>query len=166
MRNRLRSGNAIIETTFMMPWLLFLFVGVFDFGFYAYSLIAVQNAARAAAIHNSISKAAASDPDNSGCLVALSELLSTPNARGLTCPLSNPVSADTCTTNCTWLQVIPTLCSPNCSSGPFPNSADGKDAAQVEVKYRTALMIPIPGVLPGTLLIDKVAQVRINPSDD
>jgi Flp pilus assembly protein TadG len=49
--NRRRSGNSIIELTFMMPWLLFLFVGVFDFGFYAYALIATQNAARAVAIH-------------------------------------------------------------------------------------------------------------------
>ena len=54
-----RSGNSIIEVTFMMPWLLFLFVGVFDFGFYSYALIATQNAARAAAVHNSISKTAA-----------------------------------------------------------------------------------------------------------
>ncbi len=43
---RRRSGNSIIELTFMMPWLVFLFVGVFDFGFYAYALIAVQNAAQ------------------------------------------------------------------------------------------------------------------------
>ncbi len=75
MPARRSSGNSIIELTFMMPWLLFLFVGVFDFGFYAYALIATQNAARAAAVHNSISKYwLRSDPDGSGCQIVFAEL--------------------------------------------------------------------------------------------
>jgi Flp pilus assembly protein TadG len=30
-----RRGQSVIEFTFMAPWLLFLFVGVFDLGFFS-----------------------------------------------------------------------------------------------------------------------------------
>src|SRR5580658_8123278 len=112
-----RSGNSIIEVTFMMPWLLFLFVGVFDFGFYAYALIATQNAARAAAVHNSISSMAASDPDGSGCQIVVAELQSMSNARSLTCPSPGILGGPS-----VWY--TPTLVTGG-------NSPDGNDAAQV-----------------------------------
>jgi Flp pilus assembly protein TadG len=44
-----RAGNSIVEFSLMAPWILFLFAGAFDWGFYAYALISVQNAARVAA---------------------------------------------------------------------------------------------------------------------
>jgi Flp pilus assembly protein TadG len=127
---RRRSGNSIIELTFMMPWLLFLFVGVFDFGFYAYALIATQNAARAVAVHNSISSVAATDQDLSGCKIAIAELQSTTNSGSF---------------------------APDCSKLPLqvtstrivdPNNANAHEA-KVMVTYQTAVLIPIPGLLPG-----------------
>ena len=151
--NRRRSGNSIIELTFMLPWLLFLFVGVFDFGFYAYALIATQNAARAAAVHNSISSMAASDPDGSGCRIVVAELQSTSNGRNLACPQGSGLLAGPP------LWVTSTL-----ATGA--NSPDGNDAAQVVVKYQTDLLIPIPGLLPGQLTITRTAWMRINSSAD
>src|SRR5579863_10102058 len=38
-----RKGNSLIEFSLLMPWYFFLFVGVYDFGFYAYSLIALED---------------------------------------------------------------------------------------------------------------------------
>jgi Flp pilus assembly protein TadG len=146
-----RSGNSIIEVTFMMPWLLFLFVGVFDFGFYAYALIATQNAARAVAVHNSISSMAASDPDGSGCRIAVAELQSMSNARSLTCPMPGLLVGPP-----VW--VTSTLVTGT-------NSPDGNDAAMVVVAYQTDFLIPIPGLQPPKL-ITRMAWMRINPSAD
>ncbi len=135
----------------MMPWLLFLFVGVFDVGFYCYALIATQNAARSAAVHNSISSMAASDPDGSGCQIVVAELQSMSNARTLSCPkpgllVGPPV----------W--VTSTLVT-------GPDSPDGNDAAKVVVTYQTDFLIPMPGLLPRQL-ITRTAWMRVNPSAD
>ena len=42
-------GGSIVEVALLAPWIFFLFVGIFDLGFYAYGIICTQNAARAAA---------------------------------------------------------------------------------------------------------------------
>ena len=44
--DRSESGNSVVEVALMAPWIFFLFVGVFDFGFYAYAGICMENAAR------------------------------------------------------------------------------------------------------------------------
>ena len=46
------GGNSIVEFSLMAPWILFLFAGAFDWGFYSYALILVQNGARVAAQYN------------------------------------------------------------------------------------------------------------------
>jgi Flp pilus assembly protein TadG len=142
------SGNSIIELTFMMPWLLFLFVGVFDFGFYAYALIATQNAARAVAVHNSISKTAANgDPDGSGCQIAFFELKTAAYGRTMAADCkSSP------------LRVVSTY--------ETAGTPDGNPAAKVIVTYQTALLIPVPGLLPGQMAITRTAWMRVNPSAD
>ena len=133
------SGNSIIELTFMMPWLLFLFVGVFDFGFYAYALIATQNAARAVAVHNSISSMAATDPDGSGCQIVIAELQSTSNSGSFSWQIA---AASRCRLHQLAWQTrhvrMPTT-------------------AKVVVTYQTAPLIPIPGLLPGQLTITRTA---------
>jgi Flp pilus assembly protein TadG len=141
--NRRRSGNSIIELTFMMPWLLFLFVGVFDFGFYAYALIATQNAARAVAIHNSISKTAATDKDGSGCQIAIFELKTAAYGRAINGCGGNP------------LQVTSTLM----------QDSNGNDMANVVVEYWTPSLFPMPGLkyFPS---ITRTAQMMVNPSAD
>jgi hypothetical protein len=129
----------------MAPWIFFLFVGVLDFGFYAYALISTQNAARAAVLHTSLSKAAASDPDGSGCQIVISEMLWAPNVRSaVTNCASSPLQA-------TFSQI----------AGP-----DGNDAAKVIVTYTTVPMIPIPGVFTNQLTINRTVQAKVNPAAD
>jgi Flp pilus assembly protein TadG len=167
-----RRGQSVIEFTFMAPWLLFLFVGVFDLGFFSYALIATQNAARAAAVHNSISQVAAKDLDLSGCGIALAELQSTANARSLGNCNQGAIAPNPQGTSVVFskiLQVESDFCpgsssaqasNPNCPSTiPF-------DAAQVIVTYYTAFLIPIPGLLPGQLKITRTALMQVNPSAD
>src|SRR5260370_41507229 len=48
-RRQGQRGNAIIEASLLAPWMLFLFVGVLDLGFYTHAAIATENAARVAA---------------------------------------------------------------------------------------------------------------------
>ena len=142
---RHRNGHSVMEVALMAPWIFFLFVGVLDFGFYAYAIISTENAARAAVLHTSLSKAAASDPDGSGCRIVISEMKWTPNVRNA---------------------VI------NCGSSPLQASfsqilgADGNDAASVTVTYTTVPMIPIPGVLTSQLVINRSVQARVNPAAD
>ena len=167
--NRRRSGNSIIELTFMMPWLLFLFVGVFDFGFYAYALIATQNAARAVAIHNSISKTAATDPDFSGCGIVIAELQSTPNARSLGLCNAGQITTTSQSTKVALTQVLQVesdYCPSQNPNASCPSIPTGTDAAQVVVTYQTTLLIPIPGLLPGQLTIKRTALMQVNPSAD
>ncbi len=167
--NRRRSGNSIIELTFMMPWLLFLFVGVFDVGFYCYALIATQNAARAAAVHNSISKTAATDPDFSGCGIVIAELQSTPNARSLGLCNAGQITTTSQSTKVALTQVLQVesdYCPSQNPNASCPSIPTGTDAAQVVVTYQTTLLIPIPGLLPGQLTIKRTALMQVNPSAD
>jgi hypothetical protein len=59
--------------TLVSPWLLFLFVGVVDMGFFTYSLIAVENAARIAAEYTSKSPVLAGNTD-AACTKVRAEL--------------------------------------------------------------------------------------------
>ena len=63
----------MIEVTLMAPWIFFLFVGVLDFGFYAYAFISTENAARAAVLLTSKSQIAATDQVDA-CAIVLSEM--------------------------------------------------------------------------------------------
>src|SRR5579871_6288354 len=78
-----RSGHSVMEFAFFLPFLLFLFVGAFDWGFYAWALIATQNAARVAALYTSGSSSTASD-SSGACTYALGELAYAPNVAAST----------------------------------------------------------------------------------
>ncbi len=71
--SRRQRGQAAVEVALMAPWIFFLFVGIFDLGFYCYAAICTQNAARAVAI------AYASGGFSSSCNAALGELNMLPN---------------------------------------------------------------------------------------
>lgn len=131
-----KKGHAIVELSLLAPWLFFLFVGAFDFGFYAYSLICVQNAARAAALYaaqtNSISVPEA-------CEFARAELDGLPNVAPTT-PCGSPP-----------LNVI-------IVSG---TDAELAPSVSVRVEYETVPLIPIPGLLTGKTMIVRTAEARI-----
>ena len=147
---RRHAGNAVIEVALLAPWIFFLFVGVLDFGFYAYALISVENAARAAALLTSRSKVAATDQIDA-CAIVLSEMTWAAYGR-------------TVQTNCQAAPLVVNTTLLNATTTPA--SEDGTDAAQVEVQYTTLTMIPIPGVLPPSFVVDRKWQMKIDPSAD
>src|ERR1700731_2757751 len=78
------GGSSIVEVALLAPWIFFLFVGIFDFGFYSYAAICTQSAARAVALSQAQSATAAVTP----CNAALGEMKMLPNVGynpGFTC---------------------------------------------------------------------------------
>ena len=149
-----RKGHAIVELSLLAPWLFFLFVGAFDFGFYAYSLISVQNAARlaglkSAAVYSNYTTLVSNDPAKAGeqasirqqaCIDVRDELLRMPN-----------------------YSILPAAC----DAAPLDVDLDGfldpegKPALRLTVAYDTVPLVPIPGLLPGKLTMTRVSEARI-----
>ncbi len=136
-RDRTR-GHAVIEAALLLPCLIFLFVGVFDMGFYCYALIGVENATRIAVEYTATSTYTASD-SASACTLALNELALVLDLKGVSGCGSLPLKV-----NATAI-----------------NAADGAPASQVSVQYQSSRFIPIPGLLAGRFTITRVAQMRL-----
>ena len=128
-----QRGNSLIEFSFLMPWYFFLFVGVFDFGFYDYSLIALQDGLRVAAIN------AALNGSSSACTYVIAALKNLPNI---------PSSLSTCT-------ATPVVVSTTSGTGP-----DGASETTVSATYTTPQVIPIPGLLLGQYTITRTLEMR------
>jgi hypothetical protein len=146
-RRRRSGGNAVIEVTLLMPWFLFLFMGVFDFGFYAYALISTENAARAAALSTS-----SNNSPGLACEYALGELRVMPNVGPLLAP---PCPASP--TEAFPVAVVATL---------IPTGIDGdglnaRPAWRVAVTYLTVRLFPLPW-LPGRMTITRTVEARVN----
>ncbi len=145
-----RGGHAVIEIALFLPWILLLFLGVFNFGFFSYALISVENAARVAALYTSAANSTAND-SNFACYYAIEELRTLPNiGRSLNCPGTCAAGAD-------------------CTAGPLTvraqlvpaaDSADGRPASRVAVTYQTVQLFPLPW-LAGRLTIRRVVEMRI-----
>lgn len=133
-----RRGNNLVEFTFLLPWYIFLFVGSLDFGFYAYSLIAVQNAARVSALYCSRSATTSAD-STTACSYALDQLKYLPNIGSGTTTCVSPVTVTA--------QLV---------SGP-----DGHNATSVTVNYITPNLIPIPGIVVGQMRLSRTTVVRL-----
>jgi Flp pilus assembly protein TadG len=136
----------MVEFALLMPWYVFLFVGAFDYGFYAYGLIATQNAARVVAMFCSASTSRAGNCDNGflACDYAKDQLRSMPNigaATGIACVAPLVVTTSILTA----------------ANSPDKNFS----AAQVTVTYTTPTLIPIPGLLPSVLTISRTATMRV-----
>ena len=143
-RERRQAGSAIVEIALLMPWIVFLFVGILDTGFYSYAMIVTENAARVSAMQASISRAASTD-SLSACVVALQEMSSLPNAVGLTTCASGSVSAS----------------SPVSVVASSVDHGSGDVSSRVTVMYLTLPLIPIPGILPRQMTVTRSAEVRI-----
>ena len=139
-RSRGKRGSSLVELTLISPWLLFLFVGVVDLGFFTYSLIAVENAARVAAEFTSKNSAVAGSY-SAACTKVLPELEMLPGVGSLT----------------------------DCSNSTLTVTAaavDGPDlkpATSVSVTYRGVNLIPIPGLLTGRLTFTRNVKMRVKP---
>lgn len=143
-RNKGQRGQAVLEVGLLAPWVVFLFIGALDMGFYAYALISTQSAVRVAVVHTSASNSAASD-QAAACALALRELRSLPNVAGL----SNTFSC----------QSAPLIVTANLVSAA--SSPDGANASQVSVTYQSGVMIPIPGLLTRSLAVTRTAVARV-----
>jgi Flp pilus assembly protein TadG len=128
-----------VEVALLAPWIFFLFVGVLNFGFYAYALISIENAARAAATYTASNPVLADNTD-SACRYALAELSGLPNTRTLT--------------SCNALPVQVTA-----EKGQCPSLDADSLCSTVSVTYQTIRMIPIPG-LAGQMTITRFVQLR------
>ena len=138
-----KRGQAVLEVTLMMPWIIFLFFGVYDVGFFAYASICTQNAARAAALAAAETPTAIVTP----CSAALGELRMLPNVGynpSLTCgTLPVVVSVNTLAT-CT-----------SCDAGTTYQTR------QASVQYQTNQLFPIPGIMSGQLTLTRLAEMRV-----
>ena len=135
-----RRGSNTLEFALLMPWYIFLFVGAFDFGFFTYALISAETAARVAAMYCAASPSAASD-STTACSYALDQFRGLPN-----------VGAGVTTCAAAPLVVTATYV----ASGP-----DGGTATIVTIAYTTPQLIPIPGLLPGQLTINRSVEMRL-----
>jgi Flp pilus assembly protein TadG len=131
-------GHAVLEVALLSPWILFLFVGTFDLGFYTHALIATQNAARAGAAYTSRSSSFAANATGA-CRYALEELKTMSNVRNLT--------------SCGTAPLIVTATA-------LPAGVDGWPASSVSVTYQTNRLIPIPGLV-GQLNITRTVQMLV-----
>jgi hypothetical protein len=149
----------------MTPWIFFLFVGVFDMGFYSYMAICVENAARAAATQTATASGAVYQSNTMACTAALNELSFIPNVAGLASCGALPVIV-TRTTLCDQTKVEdPTniVCEAPCgrNSGCGADATGKSASSQVAVQFQSDLFVPIPGVLTGQLNLTRVAEMRI-----
>jgi len=136
-KNRVK-GHAILEAALLLPWLIFLFVGAFDLGFYSYSLICAENAVRVAVEYTATSGFTADD-SSTACSLALKEFASVPSLNGVKTCGSLPLVVNATTVT----------------------EVDGSQASQVSVRCQSGQLIPIPGLLSGQMTITRVAQMRI-----
>lgn len=134
-----RRGGSTIEFALLSPWILFLFVGALDFGFYNYALISVQSAARVAVLHTSTDASTAADSAGA-CTYVLDELKSLPNVGSSTSACSSS----------------PVTVTASAVTGP-----DGAGASEVTVTYTTLLMIPIPGFLNRQFTFTATKTMRL-----
>jgi Flp pilus assembly protein TadG len=142
-RRKSQRGGSALEMALMLPWYMFLFVGTFDWGYYAHSLISTESAARVAVLYTSTSSSTAAN-QSVACILANEELRVATN--------------------------ISSTGTPTCSSSPLVvtasavtggNSADGNAASQVTVQYTTVSLIPIPLLLPNQATFYRVVQMRL-----
>jgi len=137
--SRSERGHAMMEAALLLPWVLFLFAGILDLGFYNYSLISTQNAARVAAWYTSQSTTTSTD-STTACTYALAELSAMPNVGS---------SVTTCSA------------APVVVSATQVTGADGDLASQVTVSYTSPQLFPIPGAMAGQFTFNRTVQMRL-----
>jgi hypothetical protein len=137
-----RKGTAAIEAGLLIPWLVLSFIGILDFGFCAYGMIATQDAARSGAVWGSATSANATGGNltSEACTYAIKELKYAPNmASVVSCGIGSPVSV---------------------STSYSASGVGGIPTVSVSVTYNVTLM-PIPQMMPSTLAITRTVQLPV-----
>jgi Flp pilus assembly protein TadG len=134
-----QRGAAMVEAAFVLPFLIFLLVGAYDWGFFSYALIVTQDATRGAALYASTSTTTASDSAGA-CNYVLANFSAVPNIGATVTTCAAP----------------PLVVTASAVTGP-----DGKAAASVTVTYTCMQMIPIPGLLSGRPTISRTVEMKV-----
>ena len=143
-----KRGNALVEFALISPWFFLLFTGIVNAGFATYGLIAVQNAARVAALHDAANVSSASD-QSGACALAIQQLRGLPNIGS---SFTSGCNAD------------PVTVSVNYCDGSTPctgssNSVDNGPAAFVSVTYKLPQLFQLP--IGGFTSITRTAEMRL-----
>jgi Flp pilus assembly protein TadG len=143
-----RNGNSMVEFALIAPWYFFLFAGTLQTGFTLYGLMAVQNAARVAAIHVAANKVAAGDQAGA-CAIVIQELQGLPNINS------------SFNSNCSAAPVTVTVnyCDDNVPCNGTLTSVDNGPAAFVSVKYNLPAAAQFP--VPGLTSITRTMEMRL-----
>ena len=170
-KKRRDHGGSIVEVALMAPWIFFLFVGIFDFGFYAYAAICTQNAARAVALSQAQTATATVSP----CTAALGELTMLPNigyapSSSLCNPVnglpavsaSTPVNVCVGILNSTAVSVcgVPAAKCADCDFAYTSATTPPATSYVAIVTYQTIPLVPIPGLLMGQMTLSRRAEER------
>jgi hypothetical protein len=132
-------GHAAVEIALLSPWILLLFLAIFNFGFFSYAAITTQNAARVAALATSAgSTSAGSQPI--GCTHALQEMRMLPNIASLGASYA-----------CGALPLIVTV---------TPTTVSGEAASRVSVTYQSVQLFPLP-FLMGRMTLTRSVEMRV-----
>jgi Flp pilus assembly protein TadG len=127
----------MVELAILMPWFVFIFVGVLDLGFYNYALVTAQSAARTAALYTSTGTVASTDA-STACTYVIDQLTSNINlTSATTCDGTGPITL----------------------TATSDSATDGNPEAIVTVKFDSPMLIPIPGILPAKLTITRSVKM-------
>jgi Flp pilus assembly protein TadG len=147
-QNRARRGNSMIEFVLIAPWFFFLFTGLLNAGIATYGLIAVQNAARVAAVHTSENTTTASDQAGA-CALVVAQL------KGL--PFMGSDFSGSCTGQP--LTVTATYCDGTTPCFGSSMSVDGGPATFVRVTYSLPPLFQFP--ISSMATISRTAEMRL-----
>ena len=150
-RRRSESGQAVVEMALLAPWIFFLFIGVFDLGFYLFAASSTQSAARIAAIQT------ASNPGLStsllqtmACNAAMLELIRVPNTHTISGCSAAPLTVTQ--------QTLTNATTPACADCAVDTTAV---SSLVTVTYQSGLFVPIPGLLTTQLNLTRTSETRM-----
>lgn len=149
---RRKHGHAVIEIALMGPWLLLLFLAVFNFGFFMYAGMSVANAARAAALE--MGRQNSTNLDRTlACAIAKDELKSLPN----NAIFLNPAFTCNAAPLCVDVGNVGGACTG--TVGSAITDFDGVPAVRVRVVYQSVQLFPLPW-LAGRMNLTRRAEIR------
>lgn len=132
----------MVEVALMSPWVLLLFVGIFDVGFYLYAAINTQNAANVAALLASSETGYAAD-SVTACAAVREEMKHLPNVTPTGACGSAPLTV-------------------TATSSPAPCDPALPCDTTVAVTYESVQLFPIPGLM-GKMTLTRRAVMRVHP---
>jgi Flp pilus assembly protein TadG len=145
-------GGSMVEVALLAPWIFFLFVGIFDFGFYAFDAICIQNAARVAALQTAVNSSfTAAQLQSLACTAATLEMNRIPNIQGIPAGCgARPLIVTQ--------QALNNGTTPPCADCGIDSTAK---SSLVTVTYQSSLFVPIPGFVTNQLNLTRASEVRM-----